>query len=36
VHVKNKLLMNSFSMPHDSPIVASKSILTKSHVTMIY
>jgi len=23
-------------MPHDSPIVASKTILTKSHVTMIY
>jgi len=23
-------------MPHDSPIVASKAILTKSHVTMIY
>jgi len=23
-------------MPHGSPIVASKAILTKSHVTMIY
>jgi len=23
-------------MPYDSPIVASKAILTKSHVTMIY
>jgi len=28
--------MNKSSIPHHSPIVAAKAILTKSHVTMIY